>query len=336
MRTVFSRIILAILALAVVHPVRTAFAADDFADAPRIEIIMSNLSSDNVKDAGALLKKLVEERTNGTVTIEVFNDSVLGDDLVASQMAMQGDIGITVTAMSPLASMYPDFYAFDAPFAFIDKEDAYKKMDGPVGQAILDGLGVLNLKGLTLFESGFRHLTNNKVAAKTPDDIKNMKIRVMPNEIHLATWNALGANPTPMAFAELFTALQQGTVDGEEMPLGVMYGNKFQEVQKYLTMTGHSYTPFIVFMNLDQWNAMNEKQQQVMMDSIKEATVYERERSTYYEDIILKDMADFGMVITDLTAEEKQVWKNRILGAGIYDAIKKQMTHPEYLDELVK
>ncbi len=335
MRTIFPRVFSCVLAAALL--VSTGIrAADDFSNAPSVNIILSNLTSDNVKDAGALLKQLVEERTNGTVTIELFNDSVLGDDLVASQMAMQGDIGITVTAMSPLASMYPDFYAFDAPFAFIDKEDAYRKMDGPAGQAILDGLHALNLKGLTLFESGFRHLTNNRIAARLPEDIRNMKIRVMPNDIHIATWNALGANPTPMAFAELFTALQQGTVDGEEMPLGVMYGNKFQEVQKYLTLTGHSYTPFIMFMNLDLWNSMNEAQQRVMLETVKEVTVYERERSTYYEDIILKAMADYGMVITELSAEEKLAWKDRILESGVYDSIKKQMEHPEYLDELVK
>jgi tripartite ATP-independent transporter DctP family solute receptor len=212
--------------------VPSAIGGEDFAEAPHIEIIMANVTSDNTRDGGYFLKKIVEEHTNGTVVIDLFNDNVLGDDLTVSQMCMQGDIGITVTAMSPLASMYPDFYAFDAPFMFIDKADAYRKLDGKYGQLILDGLEAINLKGLTYWESGFRHLTNNRIAAVVPDDIKNLKIRVMTNEVHIATWKALGANPTPMSFSELFTALQQGTVDGEEMPLGVMFGNKFHEVQK--------------------------------------------------------------------------------------------------------
>ena len=313
-----------------------ALAEDDWSNEPEIEIILSNITSDNGKDAGAFFKENVEKRTGGTVTVELFNDNVLGDDLTVSQMTMQGNVGICVTAMSPLVSMYPDFYAFDAPFMFINKEDAYAKLDGPTGQAILDGLEALNLKGLAFWESGFRHLTNNKSTAETPDKIGTFKIRVMPNEIHIASWKAWGTNPTPMSFGELFTALQQGAVDGEECPLGVIYGNKFHEVQKYLTLTGHSYTPFIVFMNLPLWNSMSARQQEVVAQCMKEATDYERERSTHYERIILDEMTKFGTVITDPTADQKQIWKNAVMEAGVYDMIKKQMKNPDYLDTLTK
>ena len=330
-----SRIVCALVGMALILSA-AASAADDWSNAPKVNIILSNITSDNGKDAGKLFKKTLEERTGGTVTVELFEDNVLGDDLTVSQMTMQGDIGICVTAMSPLASMYADFYAFDAPFMFIDKQDAYKKLDGPVGQAILDGLTAINLKGLTFWESGFRHLTNNKSTGEVPEKIKNFKIRVMPNEVHIASWKAWGANPTPMSFAELFTALQQGTVDGEECPLGVIYGNKFHEVQKYLTLTGHSYTPFITFMNLQLWESLNERQQEILIQCMREATDYERERSTYYEQIILDNMRKYGTIITEPNAEQKQVWKKMVLDAGVYDIIKKQMAHPEYLDELVK
>jgi tripartite ATP-independent transporter DctP family solute receptor len=219
---------------------------------------------------------------------------------------------------------------------FISKEDAYAKLDGAVGQAILDGLTVLNLKGLAFFESGFRHLTNNRSAVATPDQLRNYKIRVMQNDVHIAAWRAWGANPTPMAFPELFTALQQGTVDGEECPLGIIHANKFHEVQKYLSLTGHSYTAFITIMNLDLWNKMNKKQQDIVVQSIKEATDYERERSTYYEDIILQSIKDYGTTVIDPTIEQKQIWKDTIMQSGIYDTIRKQMTHPDYLTELIK
>ena len=308
----------------------------DWSDAPQIHIDFANVTADSVTDAGRYFKEQVEERTGGTVTVELYEDNVLGDDLTVCEMTQAGDVGIVVTATSSFAPVYPDFFAFDGPFMFLDKEDAYAKLDGPAGQAILDGLEAVNLKGLTYWESGFRHLTNNDTTAETPDLIKNLKIRVMQNEVHIAAWKAWGANPTPMSFTELYTALQQGTVDGMECPLGIIYGSNFQEVQKYLTLTGHIYTPFPVLMNLDLWNSMNEAQQEVLMECIKESTDYERERSTYYEGEILKAMEEQGIIITEPTSEEKQEWKDIILETGeVYDMIRDQMDHPELLDDLI-
>lgn len=309
--------------------------ADEWADAPKINIVFANVTSDNAKDAGSYFKEQIEARTGGTVTVELYNDNVLGDDLTECEMCEAGDIGIVVTATSSFAPVYTDFFAFDAPFMFIDKEDAYAKLDGEAGQAILDNMESVNMKGLAYWESGFRHLTNNENTATTPDAIKDLKIRVMENDVHISAWKAWGANPTPMSFSELYTALQQGTVDGMECPLGVIYGNNFQEVQKYLTLTGHVYTPFSVLMNLDLWNSMNEAQQQVLMECMKEATEYERERSTYYEQEILDKMEEQGIIVTEPTAEEKQLWKDLVLGSDTFDLVREQMEHPELLDALI-
>src|SRR5699024_1390026 len=152
---------------------------------------------------------------------------------------------------------------------------------------ILDGMENIGLKGLTFWENGFRSFTNNDKPVRTPEDVKGMKIRTMENEIHLEAWRAFGANPTPMAFTEVFTALQQGTIDGQENPLGIIDANKFQEVQDYVSLTEHVYTPYIVTMNLEKYNSLSDDQKAAIDKAAEESTKFQREQSQKYEQEIL-------------------------------------------------
>ena len=296
----------------------------------------SNVTSVSGKDAGVEFKRIVEEKTNGSLEVKHFPDNQLGNDRVITESTIFGDIDIGVSSTSPLATLFPDLYAFDAPFLFLSNEDAYAKLDGETGQAILKGLEKKGLKGLAFWENGFRNFTNSKKAVAEPADLAGMKIRTMENDVHLAAWRALGANPTPMAFSELFTALQQGTVDGQENPLGIIDGNRFQEVQSNVSLTQHVYTPYIVFMNLDKFNSLSKEEQDAILYAAKETTAFQRKRSQELEKEILVRIKKDGVTVTELTPDQKAMWQKVIVDAKIYDLVKSKMDHPEYMDALLK
>ncbi len=310
-------------------------SASSFAGEKNVTLKLSNVTSQSAIDAGVVFKKVAEEASKGSLTINLFDKNQLGDDRVVIEGTVFGDIDIAVSSTSPMATMFPDFYVFDAPYLFLTTEAAYAGLDGEAGKKILADMSGKGLKGLALWENGFRNFTNNKVAVKVPADVKGMKIRTMENEVHLAAWKAFGANPTPMAFTELFTALQQGTVDGEENPLGIIDSNKFQEVQKYLSMTQHVYTPYIICMNLDKYNSLSDLQKAAIEKATVESTKFQRARSQELEKGIKGNFSRTG-VVTELTPAEKEAWQKIVVDAKIFDLVKKKMKNPAYLDAMLK
>lgn len=324
------RFTLAALALVLTVGLSQAWGADK-----KVTLKLSNVTSQSAIDAGVVFKEVAEKESDGSITVNLFDNNQLGDDRIVVEGTIFGDIDVAVSSTSPLANMFADFYIFDAPYLFLTTEDAFAGLDGEVGKQILKDMEKKGLKGLTFWENGFRNFTNNKIAVKLPEDVKGMKIRTMENEIHLAAWKAFGANPTPMAFTELFTALQQGTVDGQENPLGIIDGNKFQEVQKYLSMTQHVYTPYIVCMNLAKYNSLSETQRAAIDKASEMSTRYQRERSQELEKEIIVKFAATG-VVTELTPEQKQAWQDVVVNAKIFDLTKKKMATPAYLDEMLK
>lgn len=300
-----------------------------------VELVFSNVTSVSGKDAGEVFKRVAEEESGGSVVVNLFPDNMLGDDRVVIETTAMGNIDIGVSSTSPLATMYPDFYLFDSPYLFLNTEDAYAKLDGEVGKQILDGMESMGLKGLAFWENGFRNFTNNKTEVKTPGDVKGFKVRTMENEVHIAAWTAFGANPTPMAFTELFTALQQGTVDAQENPLGIIDANKFVEVQKYVSLTQHVYTPYVVCMNLEKFNSLSENQQNAILKAAAESTAYQRQRSQELEKEILKKFADGGTTVVELSDTEKAEWQKVVTDNKIFDLVKKKMEHPDYLDKML-
>ena len=304
--------------------------------AQTVTLKFSNVTSQSGKDAGVYFIKVAEEASNGTLKIEHYPDNQLGDDRSVVESTIFGDIDLVISSTSPLSNIIPDFYIFDAPFLFLSTEEAYAGLDGETGMAILDSMSGAGLKGLAMMENGFRNYTNNAVGARVPADVKNMKIRTMENEVHMAAWRALGANPTPMAFTELFTAMQQGTVDGEENPLGIIDGNKFQEVQKYLSLTQHVYTPYVLCMNMEKFNSLNDVQKAAILKAAKEALDYQRKRSQELETEILERVQKEGMTVATLTPEEKAQWRKIIDDAKIMDLVRAKMKNPSYVDTIVK
>ena len=172
-----------------------------------------------------------------------------------------GSLDLLLTSTGPLGNFVPEVYALDLPFLFRDYDHARTTLDGEIGQELLESIGAHNLVGLAWSENGFRHVTNSVRPVTSPDDLDGLKLRTMENRVHMAAFAEMGAAPTPMAFPELFSALQQGVVDGQENPITVIKASNFWEVQDYVSLTGHVYSPAVLLVSPLVWDGLNEEEQ---------------------------------------------------------------------------
>ena len=250
--------------------------------------------------------QIVEKETKGEIKVQVFTDGVLGGDRQTIEALQMGTVHGTSVSTGPIAAFVPQFDVFDLPFLFKDKPSAFRVVDGPFGQDLLNMLPKVGLIGLNYWENGFRHLTNNRRDVKTLDDIKGLKVRTLESSVHVDTWRALGANPTPMSFSQLYTGLEQGVVDGQENPYGNVVVNKFYEVQKYLTNTGHVYnaSPFMISKKF--WDGLTDAEREIMKKAAKEAQAYQRELNDQEDKNSVEFLKKQGMVISDLNPGEKE------------------------------
>ncbi len=226
--------------------------------------------------AAMKFKELVEQRTQGKVKVELFPNAQLGDERTLIEGMQIGTVHMGVITNGPVANFLPEIAAFEMPFLFASPEEAYKVLDGAVGKKVLDKLDSINLKGLAYAERGFRNLTNSKKPVRVPADMAGLKIRVMENPVYIDTFKTLGTNAVPMAWTEALTALQQGTIDGQENPINVIYSFKLSETQKYLSMTKHSYAPALFLMSKKVFAGFDAPTQAILVKAAQEAAVYER------------------------------------------------------------
>ena len=297
-----------------------------------IVLQFANVANQSGKEAGALLKKLVVEKTGGTLDINLYNDNSYGDDRVATESVILGEIDMVNTPTSPLANMMHDLYLYDAPFLFDDSLQAFKWFDSEQGQKVNSVVNEKGLKLLAVWQNGFRMYTNNKVPVKLPQDIKSQKLRTMENEIQLAMWKNWGANPTPMAFTEVLSALQQGTIDAQENPLALIDSNHFYEAQKYISLTGHVYGPHFVMINQERFDSLSKEHQQALLEAVSEATKLQRSRAVEIDNALVTKFKNEGNEIVEISPEDKEVWRQQAIDGKIYDLVKEKMDHPEYLD----
>lgn len=287
----------------------------------------ANVANQSGKEAGALLKKLVNEKTNGALDIHLYNDNSYGDDRVASEAVMLGEIDMVNTPPTPIANMIPDLYIYDAPFLFDTPDEAFKWADSKFGQECNGAVAAKGLKLLGVWQNGFRNFTNNKVPVKVPADIKGMKVRTMENEVQLKMWKGWGCNPTPMAFTEVLSALQQGTIDAQENPLALIDSNHFYEVQKYISLTGHVYSPHLVMINQKKFDSMKPEFQKALLEAMKEATALQRRRAVEIDGTLEKKFTDHGNVVVQISPEEKAQWRDVAKKVGVYDLVKSKIVN---------
>lgn len=276
--------------------------------------------------------ELVESKTNGSIKVEVYPNGQLGGDREVFESLQFGSIQGTTMSTGPIAQFVPKFNVFDLPFLFPNSEVAYGVLDGKIGTDLLAELESQNVIGLNYWENGFRHLTNGVKEVKTPDDVKGLKIRTLENDLHMDIWSELGANPTPMAFTELFAGLQQGVVDGQENPVGNVTANKFYEVQKYLSKTGHVYNASPFLISKDFWNTLSDEEKKAVQEAADEARDYQRELNQKEDEDGYKFLTENGMTVTDISDEEKEAFLEKV--KPVYEKYSASIGE-EFVDELL-
>ena len=241
----------------------------------------------------------VDARTNGRYKIQTFYAGALGAERESVEGVQLGTLDLTLTSTGPLPNFVPEVAILDIPFLFRDYAHARAVLDGPIGQEMLQKFPPKGMVALAWAENGFRHMTNSKRPVNAPDDLKGLKMRTMENPIHIQAYKQFGILPTPMAFTEVFTALQQGTVDGQENPLSVITAAKLDQVQKNLTLTGHVYSPAVLLMNKAQWDKLSAADKQAFLDAAKEAVKANRARIDDDERKAVADLRSKGMAIVE-------------------------------------
>jgi len=275
--------------------------------------------------------ELVEERTGGKYIIDVYANGQLsgGNQVKALEMLQSGAIDFVWQSGLIQSNLEPKLGALSLPWIWKDAETIDKTLEGPVGEQLFGLLSSKGIVGLAWGENGFRELTNNKREISTPDDMKNVKFRVIGNKMLIDAFTQLGGDPISINFGELFTALQQNTVDGEENPiLSVIIPSRFYEVQKYITLWQYSYDPFLLETNQKLWDSLDPETQKILKEAAVEAARYQRNLTREGTADAIKKLEESGMKVTNLTPEQIKVFKDKV--KPVYDKWV-----PQYGDELV-
>ncbi|WP_241663093.1 DctP family TRAP transporter solute-binding subunit [Planococcus citreus] len=269
-------------------------------------------------------KEKLESESDGRIKVELYpNGQLYGSDREAIEAVQLGNIEMTIPAVAAMASFNEKFQVFDLPFLFNNNEAAYKALDGELGQELMADLESNGLKGLVFGENGFRHVSNNEGPIEKPEDMEGLKMRTLESPLHTDTFNAFGANASPFAFGELYTALQQGTYDAMDCPISLYYTNKFYEVQDYLTLTGHVYAATSLLMNDDFYNDLPEDLQELLMEASEEFRDQQRELAQQQDTEFMDQLVAEGMQINDLTDEQRDAFREA--AAPVYEKYEGQI-----------
>jgi len=251
------------------------------------------------------MQEVLNARTGGKMKINAFWGGSAGGDLAGAQATRAGTQEIVCTSGSALVGIVKELGAFDLPFLFANEKEAYAVMDGPAGKYFNNKLEEAGLVNLAYWENGFRNLTNSRRPVGKIEDFDGVKVRVMQNTIFLDTFKTLGANPTPMAFGEVFTSLETKTIDGQENPFSTIETAKLYEVQKYLSITRHAYSPFFVLYSKKLWDQLNPQEQAVLREAALEGQTVQRDASRAQDEKSLAILRAKGMLITEFSPAEK-------------------------------
>lgn len=257
-----------------------------------------------------LFKKNLEEKTNNEIKVELYPSNQIGVDQEVLEQIKFGAAHMNLPDPAVLGTFVKEFQFLSFPFIFDTQEKAIEVCNGEWGKELLGKLEKAGYVGLGFGPFGFRHITNNAREIKTIEDFKGLKIRTMQNPLHLKVFRALGANPTPMPFSELFSALQQGVVDGQENPLMNIYSQKISEVQKYGTMTGHVYSWVVLVVGKNFYDSLTPEEQKIMQESADMAIDYMAEAVVNDDNMAREEMAKAGLVFIDPSEEFKQQIKD--------------------------
>ena len=280
------------LSPALAQDVKRARLGHSFADAHPRAVAMKQFAAE------------VNKATGGKVAIDVYGSATLGGEdkmLIAVQSGTQD---LYMGALSPIAARKKELQVFDFPFLFASDAEAAHVLDGPVGRKMLDGLADMNMQGLVWAGGAFRNMSNSKRALNSMADMKGLKVRVMQSPMALASFNAMGMNAVPMAFPEVYPALEIKALDGYEHPVVDMYANKMYEVQKYLTITNHVYTPVALVASKRWWGSLTPEQQKAVQKVAEDTRAFQREQELRQAGEVVAQLKTHGMTVTEMPPAE--------------------------------
>ncbi|MDK2794595.1 MAG: hypothetical protein PWP75_1224, partial [Caldanaerobacter sp.] len=249
-------------------------------------------------------KEMVEKRSNGEIKVEIYPAAQLGDARTIVEGVQMGTIEMGDVENGPMGRFVPEAMLWDLPFIFRDINHAHKVLDGDIGKYVQKKYLDVGIRHLAYNDGGFRYFTNNVRPIRKMEDLKGLKIRVMESKVMIDTINAFGASAVPMPFGELYTALQQGVVDGQENPMNLIYSQRFYEVQKYLSLSGHFYYPRQYIASEMWWNTLSDDHKKIIAESAKEACDIQRQELATYEIKMKKVLAEKGMEINEVDKTE--------------------------------
>ena len=257
-------------------------------------------------------KEIVEKNSGGKIKVNLFPGGTLGSDQANVSAIQGGTLEMASMNSGIFASQVKDFGVFDFPFMFASGKEADTVVDGAFGKKMHAKLEEKGLIGLAYYELGFRHLTNGKRAINKVSDIEGLKLRVIPNPINVDWVKALGANPTPLPWPEVYAALEQGAVDGQENPIPTINSAKLFEVQKHLALTGHQYNPQSVVISKKFWDTLNAAEKKIVADAAAESAKFQRSTARTLEASLLDNLKKNGMQVTTLPASEMAILREKM------------------------
>ena len=277
--------------------------------------------------AAVKFKEEVEKNSDGRIAINIRPAAQLGGDVEIIEQTQMNLVQIAIPPTGNLANFDQKMFLFDLPYLMPNEEAMKRVLDGEIGREVLDGLEKSNLKGINYWGAGFRNMTNNIRPITKPDDLKNIKMRVLQAPTVMATYRTYGANPTAMAFTEVYNGLQQGVIEGQENPYANIDSMKFYEVQKYMTLTHHTYHTYAAVMNKAAWESLPDDLQTVMQEAFDVSRDYARELTLEDEKEIYERIKD-QIEIIELTDEGREAFIEK--SQPLYKQFEKQLT-PELI-----
>ena len=283
--------------------------------------------------ASVKFAELVEEKSGGSMKVAVYPSALLGNDRELAEGLQLGTVDAAIVATATVSGFCPEIQLFDLPFLFKTSEHVYEVLDGEIGEQLKDIFHEQSgIVALSFPENGWRQVTNSKHAVTKASDMEGLKIRVMEIPCHLDYWKSLGCDPTPMAWTEVYTALQQGTVDGQENPVQTIYTQKIYEVQKYMSMTNHVYCPAVIMLSDKVWNSLTDEQKQICEEAAAEATEYERQFVADLEAKAIEELPSLGVQL--VTADQVDVESFRTAAAAVNEKYAKELGLEDMMKEI--
>lgn len=297
-------------ALATLLPLAAATAQD--VKERSIKFAFQNQKGHPQAEGAQKFADLVAQKTGNKIQVKLFPGGTLGGDLQTVSALQGGTVEMTVLNAGILTAQVKEFAVFDFPFLFANAQEVDAVTDGPIGRNLLARLADKNLIGLGYWDLGFRNLTNSKRPINRVEDIAGLKIRVIQSPIYIDMFNALGAAATPMPFPEVYPALEQKAIDGQENPFTLIRTSKFYEVQKHLAVTRHVYNPQALLISRKLWDALSADEKRVITEAAAEATKFQRQLSRSQADEALAELKKLGMQVTEFSPVELQRLRDKV------------------------